>query len=136
MSAGLTQRARELLSAPNFGVLATIMEDGTPQVSTMWVDLEGDAVIFITTAGATKTRNLRRDPRVAINVTNLENPYEYVTIAGRVRAERTDGGPELIDRLSRKYSGEPYRGHHLNRGWVIFEVEPEQVVHYASELYP
>jgi len=131
----LTGRARELIAGPNFGVVATVMEDGTPHLSTIWLDVEGDAIVFITYEKATKTRNLRRDPRVGINVTGRDNPYEYAAVVGRVRAERSDGGPELIDRLSRKYEGIPYRGHHLNRDWVIFEIEPESVSHYASRLY-
>jgi PPOX class probable F420-dependent enzyme len=111
------------------------MEDGTPHLSTIWLDVEDDKVVFITFQKAAKTANLRRDPRVAINVTSQENPYEYVAIVGRVRSERTDGGPEMIDRLAVKYSGEPYRGHHLERDWVIFEVEAEAVSYYASGLY-
>jgi PPOX class probable F420-dependent enzyme len=132
----LTGKARELISKPNYAVVATVRENGTPHLSTVWLDVEGDAIVFITYQGAAKTRHLRRDPRVAINVTDRDNPYEYVSIVGRVREERTNGGPDLIDRLSLKYAGCPYRGHHLNRDWVIFEIEPESVSHYASGLYP
>jgi PPOX class probable F420-dependent enzyme len=111
------------------------MEDGTPHLSTVWLDVEGDAVVFITYQEATKAKNLRRDGRVAINVTDRENPYEYVAIVGTVRSERSEGGPEMIDRLSEKYAGGPYRGHHLNRDWVIFEIEPASVSYYSSRLY-
>jgi PPOX class probable F420-dependent enzyme len=116
-------------------VIATLMEDGTPHLSTIWVDVEDDGVVFITYQKAIKTVNLRRDPRVAITVIDQENPYRYVNIVGRVRSERTEGGPEMIDRLSVKYTGEPYLGHHLERDWVIFVIDAESVGKYASGLY-
>jgi PPOX class probable F420-dependent enzyme len=132
----LTGRAREVLTQPNYGVVVTLGRDGAPQLSTVWLDVEGDAVVFVTYEPAAKTRNLRRDPRVAINVTDRDNPYEYVNVVGRVRALRTEGGAAMMDRLSRKYAGDDYRGHDLRRDWVVVEVEPERVTHYASDLYP
>ena len=81
--AQLTEKARQRLTDPNFGYLATIMEDGSPQVSPVWVDVEGDQIIFNTAKGRVKEQNLRRDPRVAISIGDKDNQYDKVDIRGR-----------------------------------------------------
>ena len=110
----LTEKARRFLIGPNFAALATVGKDGAPQVSAMWVHLDGDYVVMNTALGRYKERNLRRDPRLAITVTDRENPYDKVTIRGRVakfiEGERAEGD---IDMLSQKYTGQfpyPWRG--------------------------
>ena len=84
--------------------LATTNPDGSPQVSAIWVDRDGDRILFGTAEGRIKARNLRRDPRVAMSFTAPEDPYRNITIRGRVVAIDANG-PGLIDRLAQKYLG-------------------------------
>jgi PPOX class probable F420-dependent enzyme len=102
----LTERDRRILEAPNFASIATAMPDGGPQVSTVWIDLDGDDVLVNTGEGLVKTENVRRDPRVAISVVDQqEDPYEQVVIRGSVVEITTEGADEHIDRLTKKYLG-------------------------------
>lgn len=78
----LSERARAFLAEPRFGVLATINADGSPQLTTMWYELQGDEIMMNTLAGRLKDRNLRRDARVALC---FEEGYQYVTVTGTVR---------------------------------------------------
>lgn len=106
----LTEKARRFLTAPNFASLATSMKDGSPQVSAMWVHVDDGHVLMNTAVGRLKERNMRRDPRVAITVTHRKNPYDKVTIRGRV-VEFIEGeeAEKHIDFLSKKYTGrDPY----------------------------
>jgi PPOX class probable F420-dependent enzyme len=78
----LSERARAFLAEPRFGVLATINADGSPQLTTMWYELQGDEIMMNTLAGRLKDRNLRRDARVALC---FEEGYQYVTVTGTVQ---------------------------------------------------
>ena len=106
--AELTDNARQKLTAPNFGYLATIMEDGSPHVAPVWVDVADDHVVLNTAAGRVKERNIRRDPRIALSVADQQNPYDKVDIRGRV-VEIIDGEEAVdhINQLSMKYRGDP-----------------------------
>ena len=96
-----------VLDAAAFPHLATVDPDGTPHVSAMWVERDGDLIVFNTLRGRRKERNLRRDPRVGISVSDPEDPYRNWTIQGRVVELRTPDGDEVIDRLAAKYLGVP-----------------------------
>ena len=122
--AGLTERARRILTGTNFAFLAELMEDGSPHVSPVWIDVEGDLVLVNTAKGRVKEANLSRDPRVAISVSPNDNPYEHVDIRGRV-VETREGERAVadIDRLGRKY-----------RDWERFPLkEGEQRISYLIE---
>lgn len=84
--------------------LATTNPDGSPQVSAIWVDRDGDRILLGTAEGRIKARNLRNDPRVAMSFTAPGDPYRNITIRGRVVAIEANG-PGLIDRLAQKYMG-------------------------------
>jgi PPOX class probable F420-dependent enzyme len=101
----LGDRDRTILEGPNFASVATVMPDGAPHVSTIWIDLDGDDVVFNTSEGRVKMQNLRRDPRVAISVFDRNDPYEQVVIRGTVVDIRRDGADDHIDRLAKKYLG-------------------------------
>jgi PPOX class probable F420-dependent enzyme len=104
---------RLLTEGKNFAAVATLMPDGSPQVSIVWIDSDGEHVIFNTAEGRIKPKNLRRDPRVSVTVMNSENPYEQVMIRGHVVEMTHDGADTHIDRLAKKYLGVdkyPYRG--------------------------
>lgn len=128
MAGTLTPEQRRLLEAPNFAHLATIMPDGTPQVTPVWVDYDGRYVLVNTALGRVKERNLRRDPRVGLDVADQQNPYKMVSIRGRVAELTTEHAEEHIDRLAKKYLGQdryPYRQPNERR--VIIKIDPQHV---------
>lgn len=98
----------ELLRKPSPAYIATVMPDGGPQLTQVWVDTDGEHVVINTVQGFTKLRNIERDPRVAVAVADPENPRFYVQIRGRVIDSTTEGGAEHIEALSQKYVGQPY----------------------------
>ena len=102
--AQLTDDQVALLREKVLAHVATVMPDGSPQVTPVWVDTDGEAVLFNTAKGRLKHRNLSRDPRVAISITDRNDDYRTVVIRGG--AELIDeGADELIDRLAKKYRG-------------------------------
>ena len=125
----LPELAHKLLTeGGNFAAVATLMPDGSPQVSIVWIDSDGEHVILNTAEGRIKSKNLRRDPRVAVTVMNSENPYEQVMIRGRVVEMTHNGADAHIDRLAKKYLGVdkyPYRGPGEQR--VIVKISPDHV---------
>jgi PPOX class probable F420-dependent enzyme len=102
----LTPKVREICEKQAFVHLATLMPDGSPQVTPTWVELEGDRIVINTARGRIKHRNVERDPRVALSVTDPDNPYSAVWIRGRVVEIVEDENNESINRLARKYLGE------------------------------
>ena len=99
----LSDGVKQLILAKNFGHLSTLMKDGSPQISTVWIDLEGDYVLVNTNEGRTKPRNVRRDPRVAIAIPESGNEYTAAFIRGRVIEVRPDTDKSHIDKMSQKY---------------------------------
>ena len=104
--AELNEKARRLLGQPNLAFLADVMEDGSPHVSPVWIEIQDGYVSFNTAVGRLKERNIRRDPRVAISVSDKDDPYDKVDIRGRV-VEIVEGeeADRQIDRLAKKYTG-------------------------------
>ncbi|MEV8317164.1 PPOX class F420-dependent oxidoreductase [Streptomyces sp. NPDC059900] len=107
MSAALSDNLKSLLDTPVFISVATIQPDGSPQVSPVWVKRDGDDVLFSTTIGRRKEKNLRRDPRVTVLLQPFDAPYTYAEIRGEATMT-TEGGQELIDELAVKYTGKKY----------------------------
>jgi len=128
MSVEIEGKAEELLRGKNFCHVATLRRDGSVQSAPVWVDVQDGRPVLNTAEGRAWPRNLERDPRVTLTVQNMENPYEYVEIRGRV-AERThDGADEHIDAMAKKYLGKdeyPFRQPGEER--VIIRVQPEAV---------
>ncbi len=126
MGVTIEGRGAELLEAKNFCHVATLRADGSVHDVPVWVDIENGRPVLNTAEGRAWPRNLERDPRITLTVQNMENPYEYREVRGRV-AERThDGADEHIDSLAKKYLGQdtyPYRQPGEQR--VIIHVEPE-----------
>ena len=110
-------------------LISTLMADGSPQVSTVWIDSAEGLVLFNTAESRIKAKNLRRDPRVAISVANAENPYDAIAIRGRVVAMTHEGAVEHIEALAQRYTGEPFQGHQPGDQRVIVKVEPEKVAY-------
>lgn len=134
MAATISDGVRKLLEGRNFAHLATLLPDGSPQVTIVWVDYDGHHVLVNTAEGRQKPRNLRRDARVAVSVANQENPYQTVAIRGHVVELTHDGADEHIDKLAKKYLGEdkyPFRQPGEQR--VVVKIEPERVTPYGIE---
>jgi PPOX class probable F420-dependent enzyme len=121
---------RRLLDGKNFATLSTIGPNGAPQSSVIWVQREGDTLLFSTTTQRQKARNLARDPRLSLSIFDIADPYEYVEIRGK--AELIDD-PDKTFRagLSQRYLGEdpPPEPPELRR--VIVRVMPEKVNHVS-----
>jgi PPOX class probable F420-dependent enzyme len=125
----LTDEDRELLGAPQFAVIATLMPDGSPQTSTVWVDTDGDDVLVNTSEGRVKPANVRRDPRVALTVWDRDDPYRQVIVRGRVVELTHEGAEDHIDELSRRYTGRfPYPWRSEGEQRVILRIRPDAVI--------
>ena len=119
---------RKLLGEPAFCQLATIMPDGSPQITQVWVDTDGEHVLINTNEGSQKEKNVRRDPRVAVNVVDPTNAWRIATVRGRVVEVTTEGAVEQIDRLAKKYLGaDTYPFHRPGRVRTIIKISPEKI---------
>ena len=104
----LSDDIKQLVRGPNFAHLASLMNDGSPQVAPVWVDLERDTILICTGEGSLKAKNTRRDARVALSVIAMDNPYREAQIRGRVIERRPDADFRIMDRISHKYTGQPF----------------------------
>jgi PPOX class probable F420-dependent enzyme len=126
----ITEPVAQLIKGKNFAYLSTLMKDGSPQVTPTWIDIDkdGNSILVNTAEGRIKQKNVSRDPRVAISVPNQNNPYNMVSIRGRVIEQIKEGADEHTDRLAKKYLGMdkyPYRSPNEKR--VILKIKPEKV---------
>ena len=128
MSATIEGRSEELLSGKNFANVSTIREDGSIHAAPVWVDVQAGRPVLNTAEGRAWPSNLERDPRVTLTVQNMDNPYEYVSIRGRV-AERThEGADEHIDAMAKKYMGvDEYPLRQPGEQRVIIRIDPDYV---------
>ncbi|MFC7622350.1 PPOX class F420-dependent oxidoreductase [Microlunatus sp. GCM10028923] len=131
MTVTLNEKVRALVDGRNYAVLATVNPDGAPQTSPMWIDRDGDDVLFCTVAGRQKDRNLRRDPRVSITIFDLADPEHYAEIRGTATITE-EGGFAFDDKLSWKYDGKPKDPDPEGFVRVIVRVTPTRVTGYAA----
>jgi PPOX class probable F420-dependent enzyme len=127
MSSAIPADYRDLFDKKAFAHLATLMPDGRPQVTPVWCELDGQHVVVNSAKGRQKDRNMRRDPRVTVTISDPENPYRYLEVRGRVAEITEEGADDHIDRLTKKYLGQdkyPYRQPDEVR--VVYRVEPEK----------
>ncbi len=119
---------RDILLGKNLAHIATSMANGSPQSTPVWIDVDGDTILFNTAEGRQKVRNLDRDGRVALSVTDSANPYRYIQVRGRVTEKTTDGADAHIDKLAKKYLGaDSYPGRNPAETRVIYKITPEHV---------
>lgn len=118
--ADLDPGVRELLEGANFVSLSTLTADGSPHGTTVWAGVEGDRPCFFTQPTSFKARNIAADPRVAMTVTDRDNPYRTGQLRGRV-VETIEGEAALpvIDRISRTYTGADFP----MRSGVVFLID-------------
>lgn len=115
---------RRVLDTTVIAHLATLLPDGAPHSVPVWVAAEGEHIAIITGPGYRKTRNMQRDPRVALSMTPLDNPFEPITIRGRV-VEWVEGDAawEIVDRIATAYIGGPYPRQEER---MVVLIEPER----------
>lgn len=131
--ADIPQAYRDLFSKPAFAHLVTLMPDGSPQVTPVWVDLQDGMLVVNTAKGRLKDRNMRRDPRVALEISDPANPYRYIQIRGRVADATEQGADTHIDRMAKKYlNKETYPWRQPGEVRVLYKIQPERVQAYGS----
>jgi PPOX class probable F420-dependent enzyme len=108
MGIALADNVKQLLDRPNFAHLATLMEDGSPLSTPVWVGREGDRIIVCTSGKSLKARNTQRDPRVALSMVDFQDPYRELQLRGRVVEHRPDPQLKLLDAISMRYVGKPF----------------------------
>ena len=126
MSQAIPEKYRDLFQKRAFASLGTLMPDGSPQVTPVWCDFDGEYVIFNSAKGRRKDRNVRRDPRVALAIMDPENPYRYLEIRGHVVEITEQGADTHIDKMAKKYldvDKYPYRQPGEVR--VMYKIRPE-----------
>jgi PPOX class probable F420-dependent enzyme len=128
LAAKLSANAIRMIEGKNFASLATLLPDGSPHVTPMWVDHEGDYILMNTAEGRIKLQNIARDPRVGVAITNQNNPYDRILIKGKV-VERTHESAEAhIDKLAKKYTGaNKYQKSTPDEKRVIIKIQPIKV---------
>ncbi|HTC14693.1 MAG TPA: PPOX class F420-dependent oxidoreductase [Steroidobacteraceae bacterium] len=122
----IPQSHLDLFTKKAFAHLATLMADGKPQTTPVWVDYDGERVVINTAEGRQKDKNMQRDGRVALSISDPDNPYRYLEVRGRVSERTHQGADQHIDAMAQKYLGQakyPYRRPGEVR--VIYKVTPE-----------
>jgi len=125
----LSPEVKQLLDRPNFAHFATLMPDGSPNATPVWVGHEGDRVVICTSDSSLKAKNTKRDPRVALSVVDFTNPYEEVQIRGHVVERRPEPDLKTLDGYSHRYTGKPFPFRNPEQIVLIIEVDK---VRYAK----
>jgi PPOX class probable F420-dependent enzyme len=124
----LPEAARDWIDGHEFATIATILPDGRPHLSVVWVARDGDDLLVSTVKGRRKHLNLERDPRATVLIYPRTSPYRYVEVRGTVTMTE-EGGRELIDRLNAAYNGtERYVGDDgTDHVRVVVRITPDKV---------
>jgi len=124
----IPEKYLDLFQKKAFAHLVTLMPDGSPQVTPVWCDFDGQYVLINTAAGRQKDKNLMRDGRAALSMIDPDNAYRYLEVRGRVAERTTNGADDHIDKMAKKYMGKdkyPFRKAGEQR--VIFKIKPEHI---------
>jgi PPOX class probable F420-dependent enzyme len=127
MASTIPDKYLDLFQKKAFANLATLMPDGSPQVTPVWVDFDGTHVLVNSARGRQKDKNMQRNSRVALSILDPDNPYRYLEIRGTVETITEDGADAHIDKMAKKYMGKdkyPYRRPEEKR--VLFKIKPEK----------
>jgi|SRR5919204_4489226 PPOX class probable F420-dependent enzyme len=118
----------DLFRKRSFASFATLMPDGHPQVTPVWCDLDDGLIIVNSAVGRQKDRNIRRDPRVALAISDPDNPYRYLQVRGRVVEVTQQGADQHIDRMAKKYlDKDKYPFRQPGEVRVLFKIRPDRV---------
>ena len=124
MASPFPEKYRDLFQKKAFASFTTLMPDGSPQTTPVWVDYQNGEIWVNSAVGRQKDRNVRREPRVALAIIDPDNAYRYVEVRGRVREITQDGADAHIDRMAQKYMGKdkyPFRQPGEQR--VLYKIE-------------
>ncbi|MGH7267000.1 MAG: PPOX class F420-dependent oxidoreductase [Candidatus Rokuibacteriota bacterium] len=128
MAATIPDNFKDLMQKKAFASLATVMLDGSPQVTPVWFDWDGSHIRVNSAKGRVKDRNMRRAPRVALAILDPENPYRHLAVQGRVVDVTEQGADAHIDALAKKYLGQDrYPGRTAGEVRVIYKIAPDRV---------
>ena len=125
MPSNIPDKYLDLFQKKAFANLATLMPDGSPQVTPVWIDFDGTHVIVNSARGRQKDKNMQRNSRVALSILDPDNPYRYLEIRGNVEAITEEGADDHIDKMAKKYMGKdkyPYRTPTEKR--VLYKILP------------
>jgi PPOX class probable F420-dependent enzyme len=131
----LSPGAVKLLQEAQIANLVTLMPDGSPQVTPVWVDVEPDGshVLVNTANGRVKQRNAARDKRIAISVVDKGNPWRFALVRGDIVEQRTEGADAHIDKMAKKYLGpDTYRFRQRDEQRVILRIKPHHVMEMGT----
>jgi len=118
----------DLFQKKAFAQLATLMSDGSPQVTPVWFEFDGKHVVINSAKGRTKDKNMRRNPIVALSIQDPDNPYRHLSLKGKVVEITEKGADSHIDKLSKKYTGKDvYPNRRPGEVRVIYKIMPEKV---------
>ncbi len=124
----LSERAKEIIDAPTYAHIATLLPSGAPLVSPIWVMREGNLVLMGTGEGTQKAKNTVRDPRVALSLISYENPYVQLQMRGEIIERRPDDDFVVMDEIAKKYTSAPFPWRHLTQRVVlVFEPATERL---------
>ena len=127
MPAALPETHRDLLDKKAFASLGTLMPDGRPQVTPVWVDYDGTYLFVNSAKGRAKDKNMRREPRVSLAIIDPDNPYRYLEVRGRVVEVTEDGADKHIDKMAKKYLGkDKYPFSQPGEVRVLYKIEPDK----------
>jgi len=104
--------------------LATVMPDGSPQVTPVWFDTDGEHILINTNEGRVKDRNMKERPKVAMVIQDPADPFRYLQIRGKVVSYTREGADEHIDMLARRYRGKPW-DYRPGQKRIIFKIRPD-----------
>ncbi len=123
----LSQDAQTLIDEPHLAHFVTLMKDGSPQVSPVWVDHDGTHILINTAEGRQKPRNIRRDRRVALSIADHQNSFRYLLVRGKVVEITTEGAWDHIRKLNLKYTGSSDYPKHDGQVRLLVKILPEHV---------
>ncbi|HET8675513.1 MAG TPA: PPOX class F420-dependent oxidoreductase, partial [Blastocatellia bacterium] len=127
MAENIPEKYKDLFNKKAFANLATLMPDGTPQVTPVWVDYDGSHVLVNSARGRQKDKNMERNPSVSLSIMDPDNPYRYLEVRGRVAEITEEGAEEHIDKMAKKYMGlDKYPLRQPGERRVLYKIKPER----------
>jgi PPOX class probable F420-dependent enzyme len=136
MTVSLSPEVKQLIDRTNFAHLATLMPDGSPSATPVWIGREGERLVICTGGNSLKAKNTKHDPRIAVSIIDFTNPYEEAQIRGRVVEWRAEPELKTLDSFSRRYTGKPFPFRSSDQIALIIEVEKERYAKLPFEHTP
>jgi len=125
--AAIPENFKDLFTKKAFAHVATLLTDGTPHVSPVWVEFDGKNILMNSAKGRVKDKNMRRNKNIALSIQDPENPYRYIQVRGEVIEVTENGADAHIDHLSKKYTGDIYKKRQPGEVRVTYKIRPDRV---------